>query len=400
MIYSWPIMNVRQTRYVSTRHQNIIDSITTGVSTDGIIAPLTITNLTEAQANAASLPFNGMLPVTSTHQIPDNYLSDGNSRLIGMGFEVHDVTADIYKQGTLTVFEVPQTTADVENVIVKALTYGATAVAQTPACVLELDRYPSNLSAIMTYPNTRQWDAKEGAYVVIPFTGHENPPLSVRYQTPWINTTPSLPTDSSDPAALNNTVRAIGNVQTAILNEPLAFFPNQYAPVNSRGVFLTGLNEKSTFTITTTFYVESFPVQSSELLPLAAPSCEFDPKALALISMVMKQSPVGVPLVDNFSSSWFWEAVEMALPILGTVASGLFPEFAPMILPATAAMSGYAAKQLGVKVKRKPIKKKALKNEVRQMVQQDVKVEVARARKRKPLPPVPSQANGRGRGGK
>jgi hypothetical protein len=388
MIYTWPILNDRTCNYVGTRHQNVVDTIATAASTDSFIAPLGIYRFTEVQANSGSLPFNGV--AAQTHAIPATYLSDGNARLIGMGFEVHDVTADIYKQGTLTVFEVPQTTADVENVVIKPLTYGATAVAQTNATVLELDRYPSTLSAIMTYPSSRQWDCKEGAYVVIPFTGHENPPLSVRYQTPWINTTPSLPTDSTDPLALNNTVRAIGRA-AAVLNEPLGFFPNAYAPVNSRGVYLTGLNEKSTFTITTSFYIESFPVQSSELLPLAQPSCPFDPRALALISTVMKQMPVGVPLEDNFSSEWFWEAVQSALPVLGTVASALFPEFSPMIAAAAAGGTSFAARQLGQKPKKKKVQKQALKNEVKQMVAQDVKALGTAQQRGQPAPKLPSR---------
>jgi hypothetical protein len=392
MIYSWPILNERVTKFCS-RHGNIIDSITTGISTDGVVAPLTITPFTAAQSMAASLPFNGMQPATFTHKCPANYLDNGNARLIGQAFEVHDVTADLYKQGTLTVFEIPQTIADVENVQTKPLTFGATAVAATAIDVVELDRYPSSLADIMTYPSTRQWDCKQGAYVVIPFTGHENPPTSVRYQVPWINTNPGSSTDSTDPLVANTIPRAIGNVRTpVVLNEPMEFLPNQYAPTNSRGVYLTGLNAKSAITITSSFFVESFPVQSSELLPLAAPSCPFDPKALALISMIMKTLPVGVPLNDNFSSEWFWEAVEAALPVLGVVGSALFPEFSPMIMGASAAASRYATKQLGRPNPVNKQKKQKLKKEVRQLVKEDVKaLSTAPRQRRKPLPPVPSQ---------
>lgn len=368
LIYTWPIMNERVTRIVG-RHQNVVDSITPQVTTDGRIAALAIYSYTAVEAGAASLAFNGKNP--ETHRIPDSYLADGNSRLIGMGFEVHDVTADIYKQGTLTAFEIPQTTADVEAVVVGDVTISGIATRGANVEILELDRFPSNLSAMMTYPNTRQWDCKQGAYVVIPFTGHENPPESVRYQIPWINTTPSLPTDSPSPFALNDVGRAIGDFQTPVNGQKIAFFPNCYAPVNSKGVYLTGLNEKSTFTITTTFFLESFPVQSSELLPLAQPSCNFDPKALALISMVMKQLPVAVPLKDNFSSEWFWEAVEAALPVLGTVASAFFPEFSPMIMGGAMGVSSFAAKQLRAN-RPKKAKKKVEKRQIDNLVKQDL----------------------------
>lgn len=372
LVYSQPILD-QSTIYSCTRRNAVVDSISVGVSTNAVLSPVSMYNFTNAQATAVGgLPF---APVESFHHaIPDSYFQDGPCRLLGMGFEIHDVTAEIYKQGTISCFEVPQSTADKETAFVVAQTIGGVAYVGTPVEICRLQRYPSSLDEIMMYPGSVQWDAKDGAYVVIPFTGHENPPVLAEYRTPLLNTTPSSVMDATD--TLNTTARYLGAYASGgVAGDPFVFNAHAYAPMNSRGALITGLNAESTFTITTRFYFECFPVQSSPLQTLAAPSCSFDPKALALISLMMRSMPVAVPVKDNPLGEWFWESVEAALPVLGTVASTLFPEFSPLIAAGSAMGTKYAAEK---NAKRK--KKKIAAAE--QLLAQN-------RRKTKPLPPLP-----------
>lgn len=371
MIYTWPILDAC-TCNITTRRNSLIDTITPGVSTDVVIAPVTISSYNAANSGLPSLPF---VPDASyNHAIPGSYFQDGASRLIGMGVEVHDVTAELYKQGTITCFQIPQTTADVEDVVVKAQTVGALSYTNTAVTAARLNRFPSNLANIMTYPTSRQWDAKEGAYVVVPFSGHENPPNYAEYMTPFVNNTPTSVLDA--PNALNSTGRYLGTYATGgVSGDPFIFNAHQYAPVNSRGIYLTGLNANSTFTITTSFYTETFPVQSSPLLPMAAPSCPFDPKALALISIIMQEMPVGVPVRENPMGEWFWQAVEGAIPALAGVASTFFPTFSPLIGGASSAITNYAHRQVAKQhlkaEKPRSMQKAAVKNDIKQIVKQD-----------------------------
>lgn len=373
MIFTHPIMNV-QTCLATSRRNSLVDVITNTLGTNFTIAPTSMYNLDKAQSDSAVLPISST--VQSAHTIPANYFGDGPCRLIGHGFEVHDVTAEIYKQGTLTVFEVPQAVADREAVTVKAQTVNGQAYAQTNQDICNIQRFPTSLAQIMTYPSTKQWDAKEGAYVVVPFSGHENPALQSEYRTPFVNTATLNAADV--PGSVNIGARSIGNYASGgVANEPFVFLSNQYAPMHSRGVYLTGLNANSTFTVTTNFYFESFPFAESELVSLARPSCPFDPKALALISLIMQQLPVGVPVSENPLGEWFWEAVETALPYLGGAASAIFPMAAPLIGGAQAAAQKYAAKQVKNYKKQeldRKQRKAAVKNEVKQLVKNEVAI--------------------------
>lgn len=375
LVYTWPILNASDLHFCARRNA-VVDTITPNVSTDVTIAPVLIKSYTAAEAAAPSLPF-ASATADSLHFVPDEYFEDGPCRLVGMGVEVRDVTAEIYKQGTCTVFEVPQTTADKELVTVRAQTIAGVNYIQTPVEVTRMQRYPSNLDTMMMYPSTQQWDAKEGAYIVIPFSSHENSCQLAQYRTPFVNATPSSPMDGT---GLNTTARYIGPYAGGSPSgDNFVFLANQYAPVHSRGIYLTGLNANSAFTITTSFWLESFPVQTSPILSLAKECCEFDPRALAMISSIMRQMPVGCMVKENPLGEWFWEAVETALPVLGTAASALFPEFSPLIGSAAAAGTQYAKEaRQNAKVKRKKAKAKAAtKNEVKQLVKQDVARELA-----------------------
>lgn len=371
LIQSNPVLNQIFMRPCA-RKNNIVTSIDPDdISTNFTLSPVTVHVYNNAASNN---PLGLPATQTQTFAIPDDYFRDGPCRLIGLGIECHDVTAEIAKQGTVTLFEYPQAVSNTESVTVRAQTVDTIAYIQTPVDVCRLERFPASLSEMMSYPTSKQWAAKEGAYVVIPFTGHENPAQTAEYRTPWLDMTPSLAQDK--PNALNVTTRGIGAWASGGANgDNFEFLANQYAPMNSRGIYFTGLNSASEITVTVSFFLESFPIQSSPLQSLAQPSCPFDPKALALISTIMQQMPVGVPVGENPLGEWFWEAVETALPVLGTAASAFFPEFTPLIAGAASAGTNYAAEQRKkAKAKRKKEKTKAaLKNEVKQMVREDVK---------------------------
>ncbi len=380
MISSSPMLD-QAVCYLTTRRNAVVDTIVPGVSTNFTIAPVVMTNFTAAQSGAFPLPLTGA--ETYFHTIPEEYFTDGPCRITGMGIEVHDVTADIYKQGTITICEVPQSTAEKEAVTVKAQTVAGQTYASTAIDICPLSRFPSSLAGMMSYPTTKQWDAKEGAYVVIPFTGHENPPCLAEYRQPWLNANSQSEQDL--PNQLNTLSRYIGAYAAGGTNgDPFVFNAHFYSPMHTRSIYITGLNENSTFTVTTQFYLESFPLENSPLQSLADPSCPFDPKALALISHIMQEMPVGVPVRENPLGEWFWSAVESVLPFLGVAASAIFPEFSPMIAAAAASGAQYASRQLAKpKPRKRKEKKAALKNEIKQVAKSEAKQVVAQSNRKK-----------------
>lgn len=391
MVYSWPIENLCRLSPCARRNA-IIDSITDpAVSTDGYIAPVCIYQYGAAAAAASSLIIAGTGVTTFQHSVEDDYFKDGPSRLIGLGFEVHDVSAEILKQGTITLFEVPQDVSATEVIQTKQNTVSGFTRLPTSANVVDLSRPPANQADMMTYPTSKQWEAKDGAYVVIPFTGHENPAKLAEYLVPYVNEDSQEGCDY--PNNDNHGGRLIGDWLTGGTSpDNYVFNANSYAPMHSRGVLITGLQELSTFTVTTSFYYETFPVNESPLIPLASPSCEFDPRALALISTAMKNLPVGCKVADNFDGDWFWNVLEQTLPTIGTVASAFFPEFAPLIAPATVLGKEALAKKNAKRKKQNKQAKQKMAQDMQHLIKEERRILDQTAQRQKQISRMANQS--------
>jgi len=356
LIMTYPILNELILHSIS-RKNAVVTLLNNGVSTNTTLAPGVIYNYTAAQS-AATLQLTGAgSPVAGDFFVDPDYFEDGPVRCIGYGVEVHDVTAELYKQGTLTVFEVPQAVGERENVVVRAQTIGGVAYIQTNVDAVPINKFPDTLNQMLLYPTTRQWEAKDGAYVVVPFTGQPNYPGEAEYRTPYMyGSTASTDT----PNSLNTSSKFLGTYASGSVNgDNLEFLANSYAPMHSKGIYLSGLNANSTFTINFRLYLESFPQCDSTLVTLARPSAKHDPVALAMISAAVKKLPVGVMVGDNPDGEWFWDALQAALPFIGGAASVFFPEFSPLIGMATsagvAALEGRKPKKAQAKPKTKPL---------------------------------------------
>lgn len=370
VICTYPILNSINLRTVARRN-SIVDSVFDGVSTNSTIGPLVIYRFTAAQVAAGAMNLTGASsPVFDVFTLPDGYFKDGPMRMIGMGLEVHDVTAVIDKQGTLTLAQIPQAVGERESITVRAQTVGVTPYVQTNVEVVPMSRFPNTLAGAMLYPTTRQWEAKEGCYTVIPFTGQDNYFSECEYRTPWVDASSNISDDG--PYNLNNSGKLIGAwAAGSPSGDNFVFLPSSLPPVHSKVVYLTGLSAASTYTINARMFVEVAPNAASGLVTLAKPSARFDPVALALISAAMKKLPVGVDVGANPLGEWFWDTLQAALPFIGGIGSVLLPEFSPLILGATAA--GEAALQK----RKQKAKKKANK------------APAVQPGKMPPLPPVP-----------
>jgi hypothetical protein len=336
MIYTWPILNKAMTRK-STRRNAVIDSMVNSATSNYEIGPVTAQHFSDLDHMTLTAGTNGW-----TSFLESDYLLDSN-RLIGMGVEVYDVTADIYKQGTCTCFQVPQSTVEPETCIVVEVVddlrnepradgaqkpkgverrVGLTTL-PTPVDLIYLKKYPSSLNTIMQTPGVRQWDAKQGAYTVIPFHSRDNFPGQPIYCTPAVYDD-SLLIAHEEVDFLN-----IAPVNIGPYAEPLTdggfvvFLANKFAPVHSKGILLSGLNENSTFTINVVYYLESFPaVDNIALVSLARPSAALDEVALEMISVATQQLPIAVPVAMNGLGDWFAEAVSEIAPYVSAIGRG------------------------------------------------------------------------------
>lgn len=327
MLYTWPILNESVTHRASRRN-SIIDLVTPGVSTDFNLGPLTVMHY----ADTSTMTLTNGTYAWHSFLDPDYLLDD--CRLCGMGVEVYDVTAELYKQGTCTVFCVPQSTTEPEPFWVKDVVFPSPMSSKgqqpfaphplgTPVQGIPLKKFPTSMAQIMELAGTRQWEAKDGAYAVIPFHGRDNFPGQPTYETPL------LYVDTLDAHErvefLNTTPFNIGGWATPLIeNDNVVFLANKFSPVHSKGILLSGLNEKSTFTINVVYYLESFPAPDNrQLITLAEPSAPLDELALELVSAATQSLPVAVPVCENGLGDWFAEVVAEVAPWIAAAGAGL-----------------------------------------------------------------------------
>jgi len=243
----------------------------------------------------------------------DKTYSKGVGRLIGAGLEVVNTTSDLNRQGTLTVYRQSQTH---EADYTAWLEPGIAALDQAvPATLSAIRAPPVSIAEAMLYPGTRTWKAADGAYVVFPFVGQDNPPSLATFVQPTVLNADYPGQNLADPA-----FSRLELVPTNWVDAPWQTINTKRENIHMPGMIFTGLSQETTLTLQWNLYYESFPNRDEpEILVLAKPSCVYDPVALEILSRVLSVLPVGVPASWNADGSWFSDVV------------GWIKEYAPKI---------------------------------------------------------------------
>jgi hypothetical protein len=309
----------------------------------------------------------------------------GRRRLIACGLEIHDTTSMLNKQGTLTAYRMPQAPSITTARGGKANYQGpGTATPYVPIFqqystgplptstfnnaapgLVPYEEYnlpPANPALAMEYAGSRQWEAKDGVYMVLAqdsernnlsFSNNRHLALTDGDFTPSQLLTSNAENTGTEAWYTNSFYPLFfGNGSGATANwNPAANggYNHLSVPFHTGGVMLTGLNPLSTFTVTVRSVWEIAPVTGDSvvpgvlinpLVPLAAPSPEFDPIALELYQRAVTQLPVAVPVGMNAAGDfWDWVlgAVKTVAPMVGMALGG----------PAGGAVGGMVAKGLG-----------------------------------------------------
>lgn len=238
-----------------------------------------------------------------------NELTDGY-RVVGVGFEVHDTTALLNKQGLCTVYRVPESaTPAYMNFCDSNIPYGNFAEGGD---VVRFNNPPSNPAQALAYLGTRQWEAKEGAYVVCPMSNSSNPFKQFVSTGHYVS------------GADRRTLKV-----AQVISGPSAtqhkFTRNILMPYAQCGVMLTGLHFDASISVNLTMYIERAPSShnSYDLARMARQSAPYDPVAIAIYSEALSTLPVGVMVKENGLGDWFMDVVnkitQFATPILGMV---------------------------------------------------------------------------------
>jgi hypothetical protein len=279
-------------------------------------------------------------PVQSIAEITlDPAYVKGNHRIIGIGFEAHNTTAELYRQGSVTIGSVPEQARAPSTYLVNSPTRYCS-LSATP-----LSAPPQTLDDATLIPGSRTWNASEGCYMVGRFASTLNPPYNCDYDNPMLMTVDDQPGLNGD---------------YVFLPQPIPASVNQYAspvchlnPINQPYAWFNGLSYQSTINLTLTTYIETFPsISEKDIIVLSRPSPDFDPLALEIMSHAIGSMPFGVPVAENFDGDWWADVINQVANLLdyiphpmAQIASKIGRFSAPMVkgYGTTPATLGYQA---------------------------------------------------------
>lgn len=291
--------------------------------------PLFPTTLAEAASVTAAEDF-----VQLNHQF------DGTvTRIIGMAMEVVDTTADVYKQGSVTVYRLPQ------NARAQTISCydAANATLSLRAGEMAYRAPPSSAANALKLVGSRQWAARDGCYALVTQNTVSNPLGSnqssfVRVENGALSTVASaVYLSPGDPHG-----HLVPAPPAAAILSPAEMV--QLMPLNTTGIMLCGLNANSTFRLKVKMIVESAPAPwQSDLVVLASPSAPYDPVALEAYSKALSSLPVGVPASENGLGDWFAGLADIVSKIALPVSTALTPFFpmAPVVGGAVGSAAGF-----------------------------------------------------------
>jgi hypothetical protein len=246
----------------------------------------------------------------------DQAYTTGVTRLISMGFEVHNTTSQLNVQGSCAVYrQMSNDNAPVHWTLVD------TASGTENHCDFSgpLINYPPvNLANAMLLPGTKQWEAKEGCYVMAAFFSAEDRATSVEPTAPVIGAANVTDLEGViNTSAVNFPIPGPVVAGTAATRSIPSF---RVYNVHQSGAIFSGLSNSTTLTINWNVFLETFPDSSqADILPLATPSGEYDPDAIDLYTRIIADMPVGVPVCENGMGDWFLQAVSDAAKAIGPV---------------------------------------------------------------------------------
>lgn len=296
----------------------------------------------------------------------DSEFLEGSVRIIGMGFEVVNTTADIYKQGQVIVYRQPMPTPDTQFTAgftsATALKQSCTDCVKDTSCKScgsskddenssiekRVGALPADLGYATTYAfqspptlpadallleGSAQWGAREGVYCVSTQNTMENPAKTLApvvlasFADDWLSTGGAGQVICTPLSVVSGTTSLLAPIRCQYIS-----------PFNLSGAYFTGLSTQTSLTITATWYVERFPTaRERNLAVLASPSPAYDDAAYELYARSIKFLPVGVMQGENPLGEWFGnvldavrdyavpigKAVGLAVPGVGAISSGV-----------------------------------------------------------------------------
>lgn len=223
--------------------------------------------------------------------VTDVFEAETSARIIGIGFEIHNTTAEIHKQGSIVTFRICD---ELESNVYVPIVDRLTSKIPLSCEGVELAEPPYSVGQAIDQPGSVQWDAKDGAYIVPTFSSESNQPKDLK---PFI----VCAKDGNTGTRFVPPIKTDGTDTVVYFDEN---YKNVPLPTTLVGAYMTGLSPESTFTVNLQYYIEQFPAFDSPMHRISAPSCQEDFKAIELYTQITRQMPTGVKVDDNFSAAF------------------------------------------------------------------------------------------------
>lgn len=277
----------------------------------------------QVPSSSGSFDLNSIALVNAGALELQDDLLQGSNRLIGMGFEVHNTTADIYKQGSVCSYMMHNVPKDA-SIFTEDVTIPGTNPIRS--CIsgcfsgTSFRIMPRTTAEAMLIPGSVEWKAADGVYEVGRFAGVDNPPYTVDYNLPVLFETDDLP--SSMAVAFPNTSQIVfprnAFIVPAAGGTGSAVPAWKSFPIHTSGCIFSGLSETTSLRLNWNVILESFPgPRDVKDLTIATPSASFDPRTLEIYSHTLCQAPVAVPVGENPLGEWFMNIASKIGDVLG-----------------------------------------------------------------------------------
>ena len=231
---------------------------------------------------------------------------------MSLAFELHNVTAEIYRSGSITVYRVPVMDSTTQGYLSRL---SADPVPYSATVITDL---PERLIDAAALPNSRTWTSSQGAYCT------------------------SLPAPENKFSARYPTNLLIGFAQGSggylRTDGPHQESSPTYSPLATAGAFSDKfMDMDQVFTLDARMILEVIPSTqvTDPFLQFSGTTSPYDKLAISLYREMFNQIPPGAPVGHNASGDWFRLIVSLAKNALPLVANAL-PGQAKII--ATAAM--------------------------------------------------------------
>lgn len=263
-------------------------------------------------------------------------------RLVGAAFEVHNTTADLYKQGSVTCYRTASETQETQLTSIYselATPSSVQGAAHQFSPFTLLQGPPSSVSQAKQLDGIT-WEAREGALVPCHIDFSQNKPCVPDARqlilTSQDQGSPLLPTNMVCGFIQGGSMAKYD--QRNACGSSLAVVPGSQS-----GAYFVGLSPETSLTMSVRCFFEVFPSPNSELYSLTRPSPRYDPLVETVLDKVWSELQPGYPVSFNAKGDFFKNIVsslkssyKVMTPMM---IAGLTSSADPRLMAAGAALS-------------------------------------------------------------